>query len=268
MQDIRQSALQPTSLDGPVVITGAAGGIGFEVARLAAAAGAPVALLDRDAARLGEAECLLSKSGRRATFHHVDVSDEDEVEDAFARIAEELGPLGGLVTSAGVERVGAVAEVRTETFDEVIATNLRGTFLCSRAAVAQMLEAGVAGSIVCISSTFALTAGPRTPVYSASKAAIGALVRSLAVDYGAHGIRANTLLPGPTDTELMWSNVDPSEREATRKTISSEVPLGRLADPSEPAAAALWLLSGDASFVTGAEIACDGGVLAKSAVSA
>jgi NAD(P)-dependent dehydrogenase (short-subunit alcohol dehydrogenase family) len=127
---------------------------------------------------------------------------------------------------------------------------------------------GTGGSIVCVSSPFALTAPEAgASAYSASKAGISALVRSLAVDYGRHGIRVNAILPGPTETELMWANVPESERARVRRTIESEVPLGRLADPKEPARAAMWLLSDNASYVTGSQLACDGGVLAKASVS-
>jgi NAD(P)-dependent dehydrogenase (short-subunit alcohol dehydrogenase family) len=224
-------------------------------------------MIDRDGDRLEAAAARIAAAGPAAPFV-VDVAKEDQVAFCFDQIAERLGPVTGLVTSAGIERVGPLHELSAATFDEVVATNLRGTFLAARAAVAQMLRAETGGAIVCVSSTFGRTAGPGVPAYSASKAGVCALVRSLAVDYGARGIRANALLPGPTETELMWSNVAPEERDAVREAIAREVPLGRLAKAAEPAAAAIWLLSEQASFITGAEIACDGGVLAKSAVSA
>jgi NAD(P)-dependent dehydrogenase (short-subunit alcohol dehydrogenase family) len=263
MQDIRQPDVV---VRGPLAVTGAAQGIGYEVARLALSAGTPVAMIDRDGDRLGAAIRRLDAEGSVVPFA-VDVSQEDAVASCFERIAEQLGPVAGLVTSAGIERVGPLHELSAATFDEVIATNLRGTFLATRAAVAQMLKAETGGAIVCISSTFGRTAGPDVAAYSASKAGVCALARSLAVDYGSRGIRANALLPGPTETGLMWSNVPPEEREEIRRTISREIPLGRLAKAAEPAAAAIWLISEQASFITGAEIACDGGVLAKSAVS-
>jgi NAD(P)-dependent dehydrogenase (short-subunit alcohol dehydrogenase family) len=264
MQDIRQPDVTFT---GPVAITGAAQGIGYEVARLALITGAPVAMIDRDAERLAASVERLHAHGSAVPFA-VDVSQEEAVDSCFERIAEQLGRVTALVTSAGIERVGPFHELASSTFDEVIATNLRGTFLTARAAASQMLRAETGGAIVCVSSTFGRTAGPEVAAYGASKAGICALVRSLAVDYGSRGIRANALLPGPTETELMWSNVPAEERDAVRERIASEIPLGRLAKPAEPAAAAIWLLSEQASFITGAEIPCDGGVLAKSAVSA
>jgi NAD(P)-dependent dehydrogenase (short-subunit alcohol dehydrogenase family) len=129
-----------------------------------------------------------------------------------------------------------------------------------------MLDNG-GGSIVCLSSPFAHVAAPATGAYASSKGGISALVRALAVDYGRQGIRVNAVLPGPTETSLMWANVPADEVEATRRTIEHDVPVARLADPSEPARAALWLLSDQASYVTGAQLACDGGVSAKASIS-
>ena len=266
MQNIRQS--EDLQLPKIVAVTGAASGIGSEVARLALGAGASVALLDRDEAGLARVrERLHRAEGARTHAEVLDVGDEAAVERAFERVANELGPVGGLVTSAAIERTGLAHELSSETFDHVMRTNVRGTFLCARAAIAQMLHAEIAGALVLVSSTFARTAAPAITAYGTSKGAISALARSLAVDYAGHGIRANALLPGPTDTALMWEGMSTERVAEVRELIAAEVPLGRLAKPAEPAAAALWLLSGQASYVTGSEIACDGGVLAKSSVS-
>ena len=125
------------------------------------------------------------------------------------------------------------------------------------------------GSIVLCSSpaAFAGFAAGAASAYTASKGGVSSLVRSLAVDYARHGIRVNAVVPGPTETPLMWANVTDAERAAVEETIRDEVPLGRLADPDEPAQAVLWLLSGDSSYVTGSHLVCDGGVLAKASVS-
>jgi len=268
--NIRQSADQ--SLPTVIAVTGAAGGIGAEAARLALGAGASVALLDRDEAALARVEERLRGAeaeggGARTHAEVLDVGDESAVEAAFERVAAAIGPVGGLVASAGIERIGVAHELSSATFDEVMATNVRGTFLCARAAIAQMLRAEIPGALVLVSSTFARTAAPAITAYGTSKGAISALARSLAVDYAAHGIRANALLPGPTDTALMWEGMSEERIAEVRELIAAEVPLGRLAKPAEPAAAALWLLSDQASYVTGSEICCDGGVLAKSSVS-
>jgi NAD(P)-dependent dehydrogenase (short-subunit alcohol dehydrogenase family) len=266
MLNIRQSEHQLISPS--IAVTGAAGGIGAEVARLAVDAGASVALLDRDEAGLERVRERLHKDGGAPIHTEVlDIADEGAVEAAFERIAAELGPVGGLVASAGIERLGVAHELSSKTFDEVMATNVRGTFLCARAAIAQMLKAEAGGAVVLVSSTFAKTAAAGITAYGTSKGAISALARSLAVDYASHGIRANALLPGPTDTALMWEGMSAERIAEVRELIAGEVPLGRLAKPAEPAAVALWLLSEQASYVTGSEIVCDGGVLAKSSVS-
>lgn len=267
MQNIRQSDL--TTLSTPLAVTGAASGIGYEVARLALGAGAAVAMLDRDAERLEQAFERLGGGPEDKQLHRevVDIGDEQEVAAAFERSAARLGPVAGLVAAAGVERTGLAHELPTAVFDEVVATNVRGTYLCARAAISQMLKAERPGAVVLVASTFARTSAREVSAYATSKGAICALARSLAVDYAPNGIRVNALLPGPTDTPLMWGEVDPEKVDEVREMIAAEVPLGRLAKPGEPAAAATWLISEQASYVTGSEIACDGGVLAKSSVS-
>jgi NAD(P)-dependent dehydrogenase (short-subunit alcohol dehydrogenase family) len=251
-----------------VVVTGAGSGIGAATARLAAARGYAVALLDRDEATVQDAARTLTNDGAAAIGLACDVADERAVDDAFATAAARLGPLHGVVASAGIDRGGLLHELDAARWDEVIAVNLRGAFLTCRAALRQLVDAGTGGSIVCVSSPFALVAAPGgMGAYSASKGGTSALVRALAVDYGSHGIRVNAILPGPTETPLMWANVPAQDRETVRATVRREVPLGRLAEPDEPARAALWLLSGEAAYVTGAQLVCDGGVLAKASVS-
>jgi len=253
---------------GLVVVTGAASGIGAATAGLAAARGHAVALLDRDGAAVEVAAQALRDAGARALGVACDVADERAVDDAFATAVARLGPLRGVVASAGIDRGGLLHELGAAAWDELIAVNLRGAFLTCRAALRCFLDAGAGGAIVCVSSPFALVAAPGgTGAYSASKGGVCALVRSLAVDYGPHGIRVNAILPGPTETPLMWANVSEDEVAATRETVRHEVPLGRLAEPDEPARAALWLISGEAAYVTGAQLACDGGVLAKASIS-
>lgn len=253
---------------GLVVVTGAASGIGAATARLACERDHAVALLDRDGAAVEASAQALRDTGAKVIGVACDVTDERAVDDAFARASAELGPLRGVVASAGIDRGGALHELDASVWDEVIAVNLRGTFLTCRAALRLLLEQGAGGSIVCVSSPLAIVAAPGgIGAYGASKGGVGALVRSLAVDYGAHGIRVNAILPGPTETSLMWANVPADQVERTRATVRREVPLGRLADPEEPARAALWLLSDEAAYVTGAQLACDGGVLAKASIS-
>lgn len=254
-------------LVGPTLVTGAGAGIGLAVARLLSRSRNAVALLDCDGDRVSAAASELASGGRApALALPCDVRDEDELASAFAWAERELGALAGVVASAGIDRGGELHELSTTSWDEVIAVNLRGTFLTCRAALRSMLGRG--GSIVCVSSPFAFVAPPGgAGAYAASKGGISALVRALAVDYARHGIRVNAVLPGPTETDLMWASVQPERVAEMRETISKEVPLGRLADPEEPARAVVWLLSNAASYVTGSQLACDGGVLAKASVT-
>jgi NAD(P)-dependent dehydrogenase (short-subunit alcohol dehydrogenase family) len=254
---------------GPVVVTGAANGIGLAVARLVSAEGAGVAMLDRDADAVDRAAAGVRRDARDSKVVAVgcDVADDQQVTRAFDEAIDGLGSLGGLVCAAGIDRGAPFDELEPAVWDEVMDVNLRGTFLSCRAAVRHMLQAR-GGSIVCVSSPLAFvgTAGG-AGAYCASKGGVSALVRALAVEYADRGIRVNALLPGPTETRLMWANAHADEVPKLRRTIRGEVPLGRLADPQEPARAALWLLSDAASYVTGAQLACDGGVLAKASVS-
>jgi NAD(P)-dependent dehydrogenase (short-subunit alcohol dehydrogenase family) len=251
-----------------VVITGAAAGIGKTVAGLCAAQGMGITLLDRNGGNLESVAGWARESGAaRVVALTCDVSREHEIEQAFAASREQIGPVTGLVTCAGIDRGGLLHEMPTEIWDQVIAINLRGSYLACKYALRDFLRTGVKGSIVCISSPSGLVAHRAAAAYATSKAGVSAMVRGLAIDYAAHGIRVNAVLPGATETDLMWANVPQAEVDAMRQTICREVPLGRLADPSEPAEAVLWLLSTSSSYVTGSALVCDGGMLAKASIS-
>jgi NAD(P)-dependent dehydrogenase (short-subunit alcohol dehydrogenase family) len=253
-----------------VIITGAGAGIGRAVALLCADAGARVAALDLDgnaAAKVaGEA---LDRGAAAAIGLRCNVMVERDVEVALTVSQEKLGTPKGVFANAGVDLGGFVHELSFEVWERVIGTNLNGVYFTCKHALRYMLAAGQGGSIVCTSSpaAFVAFAAGAAGAYSASKGAVSALVRNLAIDYAKHQIRVNAVVPGPTETRLMWSNVPESEIPRMRQTICAEVPLGRLADPEEPARAVLWLLSDDSSYVTGSHLVCDGGVLAKASVS-
>jgi NAD(P)-dependent dehydrogenase (short-subunit alcohol dehydrogenase family) len=253
---------------GPLLVTGGGGGIGKAVASLALRAGEAVALVDLDEERLsGAVDELRVHAGTEPLPIACDVTDEADVSAAFESTADRLGRPQSVVTAAGIDYGELLHALEARAWDRVLSVNLRGTFLVCRAALRHMLE-GDGGSIVCISSPLAFVATPGgSSAYSASKGGVSALVRSLAVDYARRGIRVNALLPGPTETDLMWANVTPAEVDRMREKVADEVPIGRLASPEEVARAALWLLSEDASYVTGAQVPCDGGMLAKASVS-
>jgi NAD(P)-dependent dehydrogenase (short-subunit alcohol dehydrogenase family) len=249
------------------MVTGGASGIGRASVLELAAHGSRLAVVDVDAAAAAtvarEAEAAGATAARAIAC---DVADEAAVEAAFAACAD-LGRLGALVASAGVDRGGLVHELDASQWDAVLDVNLRGMFLTCKHAVRAFLADGTAGAIVCVSSPAATMAFPAAAAYCASKAGISALVRSLAVDYARDGIRVNGVLPGPTETPLMWANVPPDEVDAMRRTIDAEMPIGRLAQPEEIARLIAWLITPAASYMVGALVACDGGVMAKATIS-
>ncbi len=253
-----------------LVITGGGSGIGRSVALLAARRGFGVAVLARtpesvravadEARQLGAAEAI----GLTC-----DVTSPPSVASAFAKVETQLGPLTGLFANAGIELSGFAHEVSLEVWDAVIATNLTGTFLVCQQALRSMLASGCRGSLVLCSSPagfVGFSAGAAT-CYSASKGGVSSMVRSLAVDYAKYGIRVNAVVPGATDTPLMWAGLSQDQMSARRAQLSDEIPLSRLADPDEPAEAVLWLLSDQSRYVTGSHLVCDGGILAKASIS-
>jgi NAD(P)-dependent dehydrogenase (short-subunit alcohol dehydrogenase family) len=253
-----------------VVITGGANGIGRATALVCAARGNKIALLDKGgAAGSSSAEDVLRAGAPAAVGVACDVTSEEQVEKAFDQIYDQLGAPYGLFANAGIDIGGFVHELPLATWRLLIDTNLTGVFLACKHGIRAMLKANVAGSVVCTSSPtgfVALSAGA-SGAYSSTKAGISALVRCMAIDYARYGIRVNAIVPGATETALMWNNVPPDEIPKMRNQMSSEIPLGRLAQPEDPARAVAWLLSDDSSYVTGSHLICDGGILAKASVS-
>jgi NAD(P)-dependent dehydrogenase (short-subunit alcohol dehydrogenase family) len=263
--------MSPSSTEGrTIIITGGGSGIGKAVALLCAKRGDNVAVLDRDedAAKTVADEAV--RNGAKGVLGiRCNVASEKEIEDAFGKTCERFGAPYGLFANAGIDVGGFVHELPLETWHLVIETNLTGVFLSSRHALRKMLEAKVPGSIVCTSSPtgFVALAAGGAGAYSATKAGISALVRCMAIDYAQHGIRVNAVVPGATETRLMWNNVPAEEIPRMREQVSKEIPLGRLAQPEDPARAVVWLLSEESSYVTGSHLVCDGGILAKASIS-
>ena len=253
-----------------IVVTGGADGIGRVVVLLCAARGDNVAVLDKraDGAK-ATAEEALRRGGKSALNLLCDVTQEEQIAKAFDVICNQLGVPYGLFTSAAIDLGGLVHELPVATWRQVLDTNLTGTFLTCKHALGRMRQAEVPGSIVCASSptgSVALAAGG-SGAYSASKGGISSLVRCMAIDYARYGIRVNAVVPGATETRLMWSNVPVEDIPRMRQVLSKEIPLGRLAQPEEPARAVVWLLSEESSYVTGSHLVCDGGILAKASIS-
>lgn len=242
-----------------VLVTGGARGIGAEIVRGALerryAVGFSYAQ-NHGAARRLEQEAI--GCGGRALGVRGDVAEPEAVAALFEQVEHELGPVEALVNNAGVTGpLGRFATVSFETMTRVLAVNVLGTMLCAQEAVRRWEQRGVAGVMVNVSSIAATLGGSGEYVhYAASKAAVEAFTVGLAREVGASGIRVNAVAPGTTLTEIHAAAGDPGRpaRVATR------VPLGRVAEPREIAEAVLWLLSPQASYVTGAVVRASGGL--------
>ncbi len=255
-----------------IVVTGAASGIGRGIALGAAARGLHVALLDIDERALADTAAEVIAAGAASSLPLVcDVSDEREVDAAFLTIVERMPAISGVVANAGIEVSEPLQTASVESWDRVMAVNLRGTFLTSRAALTQWRERGSGGSLVCVSSPSAFVgfAGGGNTAYGASKGGISAFVRAAALDAAADGVRVNAVVPGATDTDILYFGLEGEALRARRAELADaakeQIPLGRMARPEEVADAVLWLLSDQSAYVTGSHLVCDGGLLAKSA---
>ncbi len=249
-----------------VIVTGAGNGIGQAIALAFAASGAHVVVADVLAEDGRQTVARISDDGGSAAFVEADVAKADDAERLVASAVEHFGGVDVLVNNAGVggSRL-PVHELEPDDFDRVINVNLRGTFLCSKYAIPHLL-ADRAGRIVNIASTYGVIAAPLSVAYCASKAAIINLTRQMAIDYGPQGLRVNALCPGYIDTGLgrRGPTLTPSEFAAAnsvRETAAALQPLGRQGSPAEVAAAAVFLASEAASFITGAILPVDGGCL-------
>lgn len=253
-----------------IVITGGGSGIGKAVALICAARGDNVAVLDINAnAAASTAEEALRNGAGNALGFLCDVTAEEQVEEAFAGISTQFGAPYGLFANAGIGLRGLIHEVSAASWRRVVETNLTGVFISCKHGLRAMMGAGISGSIVCTSSPtgFVALAAGAVGAYSATKGGISSLVRCMAIDYAGYGIRVNAIVPGSTETPLMWRDTEPAEIIRLRAQLSKEIPLGRLAQPEDPARAVAWLLSEESSYITGSHLVCDGGILAKASVS-
>jgi 3-oxoacyl-[acyl-carrier protein] reductase len=240
-----------------VVVTGATGGIGRACAIALAEGGWTVAVGYRsDEAAAKDTVEALEATGNPGLAIFLDITDEASVQEGFRRVAAELGNVTGLVNNAGFSQDGLLLKYSMETYDRTMDTNVRGSFLCAQAALRGMLREKW-GRIVNMSSAVAVHGNAGQTVYSASKAALLGLTKSLAREVGVKGITVNAVCPGLVET-VMTSHLD----ERARAFYVDQTPLGRTAAHEEVSAVVRFLMSDEASYVNGAIIPIDGGLTA------
>jgi NAD(P)-dependent dehydrogenase (short-subunit alcohol dehydrogenase family) len=246
---------RPDRFTGKVaLVTGAASGIGRATALAFAAEGARVAILDRTAVALRETEAALKQAGGEMLAIACDVSIPEQVEAAVAQVVEQFGRLDIAFNNAGVEnKAQPLHEIELEEWDRILDINLRGTFVCMKHEIAQMVRQG-GGVVVNTSSGAGIRGVAGGASYAASKHAIIGMTRSAALDYAKQNIRVNAILPGNIETPMM----DRFTGGDLQKAIDLE-PVGRLGKPEEIAEAVLWMSSDLGGFVTGSAVVVDGG---------
>jgi len=248
-------------LEGKItIITGASRGIGAAAARVFAAAGATVVLAARSEDDLQAVAAQIRAAGGEALPIPTDVADPDAAERLVRQTVEAFGRLDAAFNNAGDGHMPTpLADLALADFDTALRVNARGIFLMMKHQIPAML-AGGGGAIVNMSSTAGLSGAPGMAGYTAAKHAIVGLTQTAALDHGAQGIRVNAIAPGPIFTHNLARADD-----AARARIGAHLPLHRLGRPEEVAAAAAWLCSEQASFITGTTIPIDGGKLAATA---
>jgi NAD(P)-dependent dehydrogenase (short-subunit alcohol dehydrogenase family) len=247
------------SLAGQVaVVTGSTSGLGHATALRLAREGAAVVVNsdrpDNGAATVAEIEA----AGGTAVFVQGSVASREDCE-ALATVAAGLGPVSILVNNAGIERRGGVLDCTDEDWDDMLNVDLKGIFLVSRAVLPAMLEHGK-GAIVNVASVLSYDVIPERAAYVAAKGGVLQLTKSMALDYGPRGIRCNAVVPGFFHTPMLeQSMIDSGDYEGTKAILTANSVFGRGGDPAELAAAVYFLVSDEASFITGAVLRVDGG---------
>ncbi len=243
-------------LEGKVaLVTGAFGGLGLHFAQTLARAGCKVALAGR---RVGEGEALLAElrtQGGQGCVVALDVRDPASVDAAFAATQRELGPVQIVVNSAGIATTGPAMEVDEAQWQSVIDTNLNGAWRVAQRAARMMRDAETGGSIINIASILGLRVAQQVPAYTAAKAGLIHLTRSLALEWARHGIRVNALAPGYFETEINRSFFETESGQA----LIRRIPQRRLGQPRQLDGALLLLASDASDFMTGTVLPVDGG---------
>lgn len=249
-------------LDGKVaLITGAGSGMGRAAAELFAAEGARVVVADLSADAAEESVAAIRAAGGEAEPVRADVSRPDDCAATVDAAVRTFGGLHVLYNNAGIFPAddGGVLDTPEGTWEQVMAVNLRGVWLCCRAGIPAMVDSG-GGSIINVASFVALMGAATAQIaYTASKGGVLSMTREMAVEWARRGVRANALCPGPIETPLLAELMSDPERRARRLV---HIPMGRLGRAEELAKAALFLASDDSSFMTGSALVVDGGITA------
>jgi 3-oxoacyl-[acyl-carrier protein] reductase len=235
------------------LVTGASRGIGRAIARAFAAEGARVVLAARDAAKLAEAVAEIRASGGQAEALALDVGDRASVEAGIASVVAAHGRIDHLVNNAGVTRDNLLLRMKDAEWQQVIETNLTGSFLCTQAVLKPMIKQK-SGRIVTITSVVGLAGNAGQANYAASKAGLIGFTKSVAREVASRGITANAIAPGFIETDMTAAMT-----EKAREAVLGAIPLGRVGRAEDVAAAALFLVSDAAAYVTGQVLAVDGG---------
>lgn len=247
------------------LITGAGAGIGRATAQKFADEGAKVVVSDIDQPGGEETVSLIKGRGGDAVFVRADVSDPEGVARLVDETVNVFGRLDCACNNAGIEgRIAPLADQTVENFDAILNVNLRGTFLCLRAEIRQML-ANSGGAIVNVASVAGLIGFPGLAPYTASKHAVNGLTKNAALEYGKQGIRVNSVCPGGIDTRMLDSLAEQSTggAQSAQEMMAPLHPIGRIGMPEEVAELIVWLCSDRAGFMSGANIPLDGGFVAQ-----
>ena len=236
------------------IVTGGARGIGREIALRFARAGADVALFDVNPELLEQTARELRELGRRAEGVSVDVTDGKQVDEGVAKVLDKLGRIDILINNAGITKDGLLVRMDDAQWDRVLNINLRGTFLCTRAAAKHMLKQR-RGRIVSIASIVGIIGNPGQANYAASKAGIIGFTKAVAKELASRGVTCNAIAPGFIKTEMTEALP-----EQARQRLMEAIPMGSLGEPKDVAEAALFLVSDAARYITGHVLVVDGGL--------